>query len=210
MRDVVMIVLECAFHGWSPGIGDPTVMGWVAVAAYLSAAAFAGVAGTRAAFPISSRRRERLFWLSLFLVLSFLAINKQLDLQSFLTALGRCLSRTQGWYDNRRDVQQDFVLALGGTRGGGRSRSDMVSSRHVPAQRPRSVRSRAACRIRADPRRRLSSRGIADRHPCPVGADEPRSGIVRTGADPDRRMACRAAERFIAGATADLPMRSRG
>jgi len=119
MRDVVMIVLECAFHGWSPGIGDPTVMGWVAVAAYLSAAAVAGVAGARAAFPVSSRRRERLFWLSLFLVLSFLAINKQLDLQSFLTALGRCLSRTQGWYDNRRDVQQDFVLALAGLAAAG-------------------------------------------------------------------------------------------
>ena len=113
-----MIVLECAFHGWSPGIGDPTVMGWVAVAAYISAAAVAGVASARGAFPVPNRRRERLFWLSLVLVLSCLAVNKQLDLQSLLTALGRCLSRTQGWYDSRRAVQQDFIVALGGLAAG--------------------------------------------------------------------------------------------
>ena len=114
-----MIVLECALYRWSPGIGDPTVMGWVAVAAYMTAVAVAGFAGARAAFPVSSRRRERLFWLSVALVLLFLAINKQLDLQSFLTAWGRCLSQAQGWYDSRRAVQQDFVLALGGLAAAG-------------------------------------------------------------------------------------------
>lgn len=108
-----MIVFECALHGWSPGFGDPTLSGWVATTAYLSAAAVAGYAGARAAFPVSSHRRERLFWLGLTVVLAFLAINKQLDLQSLLTAFGRCLSRTQGWYEDRRVVQRDFILALG-------------------------------------------------------------------------------------------------
>ena len=33
----------------------------------------------------------------LFVVLMFLTINKQLDLQSALTALARCMAKVQGW-----------------------------------------------------------------------------------------------------------------
>ncbi len=42
-----------------------------------------------------------------------LAVNKQLDLQSALTAMGRCVAQGQGWYDARRGVQALFTLAVG-------------------------------------------------------------------------------------------------
>ena len=39
-------------------------------------------------------------------------MNKQLDLQSALTATGRCLAKMQGWYEERRTVQKDFLFGL--------------------------------------------------------------------------------------------------
>ena len=99
-------LLTCVSASWSPTIGDPGVMGWVTVAAYLAAALLAlqvcfGLAG-----------RQRVFWLGLSIILLALAVNKQLDLQTALTEAGRCLARAQGWYDNRRTVQVDFILFI--------------------------------------------------------------------------------------------------
>ena len=103
---------SCALTRWSPGIGDPTAMGWVTVTVYLAAAAVAFVVAMRAPFPAASRGRERLFWALLAAVLVALAVNKQLDLQSYLTALGRCVAQHQGWYDRRRFVQESVILGL--------------------------------------------------------------------------------------------------
>ena len=55
------------------------------------------------------------FWTLAALLLLFLAVNKQLDLQSFMTAAGRCMAQAQGWYENRRLVQLAFILGLAGT-----------------------------------------------------------------------------------------------
>ena len=103
---------SCALTRWSPGIGDPTAMGWITVAVYLAAAAVALVVAIQAPFPAASRRRERLFWALLAAMLLALAVNKQLDLQSYLTALGRCLAQHQGWFDRRRFVQEAVILGL--------------------------------------------------------------------------------------------------
>ena len=103
---------SCALTRWSPGIGDPTAMGWVTVLVYLTAAVISATVALRAPFPQPSCRRERVFWLLLGFVLLALAINKQLDLQSYLTALGRCLAQHQGWYDRRRFVQETVILGL--------------------------------------------------------------------------------------------------
>lgn len=92
--------------GWSPGIGDPTPVGWLTVLAYLAAA----VANLRAAgrdAPDNAR-----MWLSLFVFLGLLAVNKQLDLQSLLTAVAREEARNGGWYDSRRWIQEVFILML--------------------------------------------------------------------------------------------------
>lgn len=99
-------LLACVSATWSPTIGDPGIMGWVTVAAYAASAFLTfrvclGLAG-----------RQRMFWLGLSIVLLALALNKQLDLQTALTDAGRCLARAQGWYDNRRTVQIDFILSI--------------------------------------------------------------------------------------------------
>ncbi|WP_340109759.1 isopropylmalate isomerase [Pikeienuella sp. HZG-20] len=96
----------CVFSTWSPTIGDPTVMGWATVAAYLAAGVLAalvvrGLAG-----------RERVFWLGLTALLLALAVNKQLDLQSALTAAGRCVAKAQGWYGERRPFQVRVIFSI--------------------------------------------------------------------------------------------------
>jgi hypothetical protein len=44
-----------------------------------------------------------------------LGINKQLDLQTALTELGRVLALSQGWYEQRQVVQFWFIAALAAT-----------------------------------------------------------------------------------------------
>jgi len=106
-------IYSCVFGTWQPGIGDPTWQGWTTVAVYLAVATLALRAACRAVFPAPSARRERIFWSLVALVLLGLAINKQLDLQSALTATGRCLAKLQGWYGQRRAVQTEFIAAIG-------------------------------------------------------------------------------------------------
>jgi hypothetical protein len=123
---------------WSPGIGDPNVMGWVTVAAYLSAAYLcfavhrawltsAGAAGKgRTWGPVALAllgQRRRLaalpqavrmsaLWKTLAVGLLLLGINKQLDLQTALTEFGRILASKQGWYEQRQRVQVDFIICV--------------------------------------------------------------------------------------------------
>lgn len=105
-------LLACTFARWQPGIGDPDMMGWIMVGAYLAAALCAAAVWRGAAFPPVTAGRERAFWAVTTGLLVLLAVNKQLDLQSALTAAGRCLAQAQGWYEARRGAQLIFVLAL--------------------------------------------------------------------------------------------------
>lgn len=41
-----------------------------------------------------------------------LGLNKQLDLQSLLTEVGRALARAEGWYGQRRVVQGWFIALI--------------------------------------------------------------------------------------------------
>jgi hypothetical protein len=96
---------------WRPGIGDPTVMGWITVLGYLVCAVlcfrqFRRVGGRPA------NRGLLVFWAVLTGALVLLGINKQLDLQTWLTLSGRRLAVEQGWYDHRRLVQMIFVAAI--------------------------------------------------------------------------------------------------
>ena len=100
---------------WRPGIGDPTTLGWLTVVAYFATALLAGWVGLRARsyFPSERRSRNRLLWLGVAACLIALGFNKQLDLQSLFTDIGRTFSHRQGWYDQRRSVQKLFALGLG-------------------------------------------------------------------------------------------------
>lgn len=96
--------------GWRPGIGDPTFTGWMTVVCYFIAAGNAYAVARRIAS--TGHERERFVWWSLVLLFAFLGLNKQLDLQSALTEIGRYLAHHQGWYEQRQVVQIAFVFAI--------------------------------------------------------------------------------------------------
>lgn len=116
--------------GWRPGIGDNTFLGWFTVLAYFAAAAVAYFAYTRESgqrYPTRTQLQtalhtfrspsaldspKPLLWLLLTLILLLLGLNKQLDLQSFLTGVGRSAAREGGWYEHRRLFQFFFVLFI--------------------------------------------------------------------------------------------------
>jgi hypothetical protein len=101
---------------WRPGIGDPTVLGWVTVAAYIVAALGCGLAAWREPQSDGTRRpraRPSRFWLALSGLMLALGINKQLDLQSLLTQIGRDVITAWGLYSERRELQLGFILAVG-------------------------------------------------------------------------------------------------
>lgn len=87
---------------------DPSGLAWFIVAAYF-AGAFAAFAASR-----SATTREARFWLGVSLLLALLGLNKELDLQSVLTEIGRDLTRAIGIYEQRRLLQALFLLLLGG------------------------------------------------------------------------------------------------
>lgn len=88
---------------WRPGIGDPTFMGWFTVFAYLAVAILAGRAW--------HLKKERI-WLFVALGMLALCVNKQFDLQSLFTDIGRAIAWHQGWIEKRRAVQKIFVLGV--------------------------------------------------------------------------------------------------
>jgi len=97
---------------WSPGIGDPSFMGWLTVVAYFGTAWCCFSVARR----LRGRRkteREAWFWLSMAVLLAALGVNKQLDLQTALTEFGRLLAYRQGWYEDRRVFQRLFIVAVG-------------------------------------------------------------------------------------------------
>lgn len=99
---------------WSPGLGDPTPMGLLTVAAYFSTALLC----LRARSRVSVRRtdalplNERKFWLGMTALLFALGLNKQLDLQSLGTEIVRHIARAQGWYEDRRSIQMTAIVVL--------------------------------------------------------------------------------------------------
>jgi len=97
---------------WSPGIGDPTIMGWLTVVLYaLAAWQCYRLATTHSEM---QGRREVAIWWTLALGLLALGVNKQLDLQTALTEIGRIVAVQNGWYEGRHDVQLEFIYGVVG------------------------------------------------------------------------------------------------
>ncbi len=108
---------------WHPGIGDPTVMGWLTVVAYFGAAYLCfsayrasqfGAHALRDIAPNEAAHQRVLsrFWLGVWVLLCLLGLNKQLDLQSLFTEIARDMAHAQGWYHERRRLQLAFVMAI--------------------------------------------------------------------------------------------------
>lgn len=89
-------------YGWSPQIGDPTIWGWLTVLNYLAALCLA-IWATRVDW------RNANFWLFVSLSMLALGINKQLDLQGLVVAIGREVAFQNDWYGDRRMYQKWFI-----------------------------------------------------------------------------------------------------
>ena len=100
-------VLNCIANSWTPQIGDPNLAGWLTFAAYMVCAVLALAVWRR-----QPRGGGRRFWAALAVLMLFLGMNKQLDLQTALIEAGRCLAHVQGWYAQRRLVQLAFIALL--------------------------------------------------------------------------------------------------
>ncbi|MCZ6836571.1 MAG: hypothetical protein O7G85_12415 [Planctomycetota bacterium] len=101
--------------GWHLGINDSSLMGWGIVAGYLVTAILCGKRCSHVATlgPSTRHAKALLLWGCLALGLLLLGFNKQLDLQTWLTMMGRKIAWEQGWYEHRRIVQALFVTTLG-------------------------------------------------------------------------------------------------
>ena len=102
-----------AIGNWSWGIGDPTWGGWLTVVLYAVAAVFCWrvLRAGDTLMPLASPD-ERWVWRALLAALVALGVNKQLDLQSALTEMGRLVADRQGWYAERQRVQLAFVAGM--------------------------------------------------------------------------------------------------
>ena len=96
---------------WHPGIGDPSVIGWVTVGAYVLAGVLCAMCAARASRELSDPRQRR-FWAAIAVLMLALGTNKQLDLQTWFTEVGRDMARAQGWYAIRHAVQLAFIAVL--------------------------------------------------------------------------------------------------
>ena len=96
---------------WRPRIGDPTLMDWCITGGYLAASVICFVVARRegVAKPEANRSSMR-FWLALAAMMLALGLNKQLDLQTLLTQMGREIARSGGWYGERRVIQAAFAF----------------------------------------------------------------------------------------------------
>ncbi len=105
---------QLAQINWTPGIGDPTIVGWFTVLAYFLAFLLSVACAKRMGNEISDSdlAAQRRLWWFIALALLMLGINKQLDLQTFLTEVGRILARRGGWYQQRRIVQGIFIVSI--------------------------------------------------------------------------------------------------
>jgi hypothetical protein len=89
---------------WTPGIGDPTIGGWVTVVLYFLAMVSCLVTAR------NSQVGERRIWAVISILFLILGINKQLDLQTAFTEVGRILALEEGWYERRQSVQLYFII----------------------------------------------------------------------------------------------------
>jgi hypothetical protein len=97
---------------WHPGIGDPTIGGWVTVVLYF----LASVSCWKTAAIVRVRDRDvesdSYAWRAISISFFALGINKQLDLQTALTELGRVIAVEGGWYGQRQTVQVYFIIGV--------------------------------------------------------------------------------------------------
>ena len=107
-----MTFSACVSDRWQLAIGDPNITSWAICAVYALATILAVFVLRVVPFNAVHRHREKILWALIACLMAALTLNKQLDLQSLMLTVGRCLAQEQGWYDSRRLVQRDFIFML--------------------------------------------------------------------------------------------------
>ncbi len=102
--------IEYLMGSWQPTIGDPTPMGWYTVVSYYACSL---VAFAAAWINKNVERKSFFFWCGAGFLMILLGINKQFDIQSLFTEMGRQMARAQGWMDQRESVQFSFIMVFG-------------------------------------------------------------------------------------------------
>ena len=96
-------VSSLAIGDWSPKIGDPSLVGWLTVFLYYYAAGvcFLNLFTQR----VQQHRQDWFFWGIICLSMVVLGLIKQFNLLSAVDEILRMISRSGGWYEQRRIVQ---------------------------------------------------------------------------------------------------------
>jgi hypothetical protein len=106
---------QTGLQSWHFQCDNPTILGWSVVAFYgMAALSCAGAAVlSRTLDSKGGRDGSPGIWWSLALMLFFLGVNKQLNLQTLLIVVLRHVSVAGGWSGRRRTVQLVFSLVFG-------------------------------------------------------------------------------------------------
>ncbi|WP_133364737.1 hypothetical protein [Qipengyuania sediminis] len=100
------IAAAFADQDWHASIARADLADWITVAAY----ALGAILALRAA--ATARSRERLFWRFTAALMAFFSVNELFDFQTIVTIVGRSWAVEQGWYEDRRVFQFEFIMAL--------------------------------------------------------------------------------------------------
>ena len=108
---------------WHAKVGDPEPFAWVTVVGYLLAAIGCIGCAVKAEliFGKPKVRLHRAIWIFLGVILFFLAVNKQLDLQILFTQTVKILATHYRIYEFGRQSKKYFILGLGLLSAGGLS-----------------------------------------------------------------------------------------
>jgi hypothetical protein len=101
---------------WRPTVGDPDFIGWFTTCAYLAVAVlcFATRRAVRDRIPAEERGRQAAVWGWAAVLFFLLGVNKELDLQLLMTAVGRAVATKFGWMPERRAIQSGFMTVFVG------------------------------------------------------------------------------------------------
>lgn len=85
-----------ASFNWTPGIGDPTFVGWLTVVLYFATSISCWISARKVELEGNHHSNECLAWPFIAVLFLALGINKQLDLQTALTEAGRVVASSPG------------------------------------------------------------------------------------------------------------------
>lgn len=98
--------IACGVAHWWEFAGDPLISGSVFMVAY----------GLTALLILRAAAREdgceRGYWRLCGWLFVFQVANTHLDLHGMIYTIGRCLSRAQGWYENRHEIQFYVLISM--------------------------------------------------------------------------------------------------